>query len=134
MIEVLDDGIKLEISKVLGLPQGMNTNGALLPKVLLSVKDLRNAIAHNKVIYDGRYMEFKKRDSLMRMLMQETSIPNVKFNTLLDDIILVCFLMKSLDFPSDELRDVVKEINHALQMLKNKLPNMLYLMDKGHLV
>lgn len=126
LIEVLNDDIKLKISKVLGIPQGMNTNGALLPKVVLAVKDLRNAVAHNKVIYDGRYMEFKKRNSLMQLLMQETLIPGIKCDSLFDDVVLVCFLLKNLGFPVDESRHLVKEIEHALSTLKTKLPNMLY--------
>lgn len=126
LIKVLDDDIKLTISKRLGIPQGMNTNGALLPKVLLSVKDLRNAIAHNKVIYDGRYIEFDKSRTLKKMLMDETGISNIKSDTLLDDIILICFLLKNLEFPLKEIKFVIKGVKNALKDLKNKLPNMLY--------
>lgn len=104
----------------------MNTNGVLLPKVILAVKDLRNAIAHNKVIYDGRYMEFKRRDSLKQLLMNETSIPGIKCDSLFDDIVLVCFLLQNLRFPIDESRHLVKQIDQSLLSLKSKLPNMLY--------
>lgn len=126
LIEVLNDDIKLKISDRLGIPQGMNTNGALLPKVILAVKELRNAVAHNKVIYDGRYMEFKKRTSLMQLLIQETSVPGIKFDSLFDDVVLICFLLIKLGFSTEEPRRLVRQIDQALNALKAKLPNMLY--------
>lgn len=125
LIEVLNVDIKLKISKKLGIPQGMNTDGELLLYIILAVKDLRNAVAHNKVVYDGRYVEFKKRNSLKQLLSQETSIP-VKWDSLFDDVVLVCFLLNNLGFPMDESRRLVKEIDRALGVLKGKLPNMLY--------
>ena len=126
LIEVLNDDIKLKISDRLGIPQGMNTNGVLLPKVILAVKELRNAVAHNKVIYDGRYMEFKKRSSLMLLLMQETSVPGIKFDSLFDDVVLICFLLIKLGFSTEEPRRLVRQMDQALNALKAKLPNMLY--------
>lgn len=71
-------------------------------------------------------MEFKIRSSLMQLLMQETTVPNIKCDSVLDDIVLVCFLLKNLGFSMDEPRHLLKEIEHALSMLKAKLPNMLY--------
>lgn len=125
LIEVLNTDIKLKISKRLGIPQGMNTDGVLLSHIILAVKDLRNAVAHNKVIYDGRYVEFKKRDSLKKLLSQETGI-QVKCDSLFDDVVLVCFLLKNLGFPLEESRRLVKGIERSLNVLKGKLPNVLY--------
>ncbi len=98
----------------------------MLSHVILAIKDLRNAVAHNKVVFDGRYIEFKKRTSLMNMLMQETNVQNIKCNTLLDDVILICFLLKNLGFAKEESKRIVNGIRKALSVLKLKLRNELY--------
>lgn len=126
IIEVLDPKIKLQISSSFGIPKGLNTDGAILPKVIQAVKDLRNAVAHNRVIYDGRYIEFKKRDSIKKMLSQETGVVNIKFETMIDDVILVCFLMKNLKFSKEEIRRIPNSIARAMLTLKAKIPNDLY--------
>ena len=126
IIEVLDPKIKLQISASFGIPKGMNTDGAILPKVIQAVKDLRNAVAHNKVVYDGRYIEFKKRDSIKKMLTQETGVPNIKFEAIMDDVILICFLMKNLRFSKEEIRKIPNSMSKAMGILKQKLPNELY--------
>ena len=126
IIEVLTPDIKLKISEAFGIPKRLNTNGAILPKIIQAVKDLRNAVAHNRVVYDGRYIEFSKRESIKKMLSQETGVKNIKFETIIDDVILVCFLMKNLRFNKEEIRRIPNSINKAMLNLKSKLPNDLF--------
>ena len=126
LIEALKPQLKLEISRSFGVPQNINTNGVLLPQIILAIKDLRNAIAHNKVIFDGRYIEFKKRDSLKKMLQNQTGIPNIGFDCLIDDVTLICFIMYNLGFPKSQLQKIVNQIERALFQLKSQLPNMLF--------
>lgn len=126
LIEVLNPSIKEAISERFGIPKNVNTNGILLPKVILSIKDLRNAIAHNKVIFDGRYIEFKKRDSLKKMLSSTTGISNISFDNLLDDIILICFLLKNLKFKKTDIMKIGIDLNSSIEELKSKLPNRLF--------
>jgi len=126
LIQTLNPSIKLEISNEMGIPKGLNTEGALLPKVILCIKDLRNAIAHNKVIFDGRYIEFKKRIPMKGMLNLSTGIPNINCEKLSDDVILVIFIMKNLKFNKSQLRKITNQIIAAITTLKSKLSNELF--------
>lgn len=126
LIEALTPQIKLEISKSFGIPKNMNTDGVLLPQVILAIKDLRNAIAHNKVIFDGRYIEFKKRDALKMMLQNQTGIPNIGLDCLIDDVTMICFVMYNLGFPKPQLMKIVSQIEREISQLKLQLPNMLF--------
>lgn len=126
LIEALTPQIKLEISKSFGIPKNMNTDGVLLPQVILAIKDLRNAIAHNKVIFDGRYIEFKKRDALKMMLQNQTGIPNIGLDCLIDDVTMICFVMYNLGFPKSQLMKIVSQIEKEISQLKLQLPNMLF--------
>ena len=126
LIQPLNPSIKLEISNEMGIPKGLNTQGALLPKGILCIKDLRNAIAHNKVIFDGRYIEFKKRIPMKEMLNHSTGIPNINCEKLSDDVILVIFIMKNLNFNKSQLRKITNQIIAAITTLKSKLSNELF--------
>ena len=126
LIQTLNPSIKLAISNEMGIPQALNTDGALLPKIILCIKDLRNSIAHNKVVFDGRYIEFKKRGSMKEMLNHSTGIPNVNCTKLSDDVILVILIMKNLKFNKPQIRKIVTQIIAAITTLKSKLSNELF--------
>ena len=126
LIEALNPQLKLKISNSFGIPENMNTDGVLLPQVILTIKDLRNAIAHNKVIFDGRYIEFKKRNALKQMLQNQTNIPNISLDCLMDDVTLICFIMYNLGFPKTQLLKIGNQIEKEIQQLKSQLPNRLF--------
>lgn len=126
LIEVLNPQIKLAISSELGIPQGDNTNGALLPSIILDVKDLRNAIAHNKVIYDARYTEFKKRNAIIKMLERQTGIASLNFQSFADDCVLVFFLMKNLRFNKQQLYKWLNQLVISVNSLYQKLPPSIF--------
>lgn len=134
VIDALNPDLKLSISEALGITKRFNTKGALLPQVLYAIKDLRNAIAHNKVIFDGRYIEFKKRNSLKTMLENETHIPNINFDCLIDDVILICFLMYNFSFPKPQIIEMYNRIEKSVSKLKVKLPNRLFQQISGRTI
>ena len=126
LIESLNPQLKLKISESFGIPKNINTDGVLLPQVILAIKDLRNAIAHNKVIFDGRYIEFAKRNSLKKMLENQTGIPNIEFDCLIDDVILIVFVMHNLGFPKTQLARICNQIDKVMTNLKMQIPNRLF--------
>jgi abortive infection bacteriophage resistance protein len=126
LIDTLTPQINLAISKELGLPSNYNTDGKLLSKIILIVKEFRNATAHNKVVFDGRYKEFQKRKSIGELLSKTTCIENISFNSVIDDIVLVIFLMKNLKFNKKTLLKVVNQLLSEIEKLYNKLGCDLY--------
>ena len=125
-IEALHPHLKLSISQELGIPISYNTDGELLPKIILGVKDFRNAIAHNKVVFDGRYMGFKKRNSICSMLETSTGIQGIRFQSPIDDIILVIFLMKNLKFSKVQMHGIVTVLIEGVTRLYNRFDFDLY--------
>lgn len=126
LIQTLKPSYKLSISAELGIPEPTNTDGKLLHHFILGVKDLRNAVAHNKVIFDGRYMEFQKRNSISVILESETSISGISFSSVIDDIILVVFLLKNIGFSKTQLYKVISQITLEIDKLYSKFEYSLY--------
>lgn len=126
LIERLKPSIKFDISSELGIPLILNTDGKLLPKFILRVKDLRNAVAHNRVVFDGRYSGFKARNSLCNIIEQDTGISSIRLDSVVDDIILIVFLMKNLRFNKTQLHKIVTQLIAETEKLYAKIDYMLY--------
>lgn len=110
-VELLDAKIKLKISAELGIPVSFNTDGKLLSTIIFLLRDFRNAIAHNGIIFDCRYRGNRGIDqTLCSWLHQATSVSGIRFNSVIDDVILILTLMKNLKFRKPFLYSTVKKI------------------------
>lgn len=95
----------------------LDTNCALLSNCIYSLKSLRNAVAHNNVIYDTRFKDRKISKSLKRFLEKETGIHNITLYTLTDYIILVSVLLKHIDFSNERAAELVQQYEYLNQDL-----------------
>lgn len=50
-----NSNVKLNTSRILHLPSNLDSDGKLTEYIIYTIKDLRNAIAHNNIIFDGSY-------------------------------------------------------------------------------
>ena len=109
----LNKDIKLEICDNLKIDRGYNTSGEMLSNIIFALKSLRNAIAHNKPIFDVRFKEQKSPLVLFDYLRKELGLPKanpyyghsteIKFEQIIDYCLLVIFLLKRLGVSKSEL-------------------------------
>lgn len=97
-----------DISKKLGLNVASDTNRELVYSYIYTLKDLRNAIAHNSVIFDTRFKKSDPTKAMKSCLMQEIGLPYVNFKTLGDYLILVCYYLKMLHVPKTEIKAFIR--------------------------
>lgn len=97
------------ISKKLGLNLSADTNRNLIYDYIYTLKDLRNAIAHNAVIFDTRFRNINPTPSMKRCLIQEFNLPYVNFKTIGDYLILVCYYLKMLKVKKTEIKAFIRE-------------------------
>ena len=97
------------ISKKLGIRLSMDTSRELVYKYLYTLKDLRNAVAHNAVIFDTRFRKIDPTPAMKRTLETEISLPYVNFKTIGDYLILTCYYLKLLHVPKTEIKAFIRE-------------------------
>ena len=97
------------ISHKIGLNTSADTNRELVYKYIYTLKDLRNAIAHNSVIFDTRFREIDPTAAMKQCLRQEIGLPYVNFKTIGDYLILMCYYLKILKIPKTEIRSFVRD-------------------------
>ena len=97
------------ISQRLGLNTASDTNLELIYKYIYSLKDLRNAIAHNAVVFDARFRKFDPTRAMKSCLINEIRLAYVNFKTIGDYVILMCYYLKLLKVTKTELKAFVRE-------------------------
>lgn len=118
--------VKKDISKSLNLNQSCDANGKLTESIIYTIKDLRNSIAHNDVIFDTRFKSSNPNHSLLTSLQLDTGIPNISFETIIDYLILVIHLQKNLSIPRTELNKTVTRFEQIINTFRNQIPISVY--------
>lgn len=117
--------IKKTVSEQLGLRKSLNADGGLLTDIIFCLKNLRNAIAHNGVIFDTRFATQKVEPRVKKLLETEMEIENIDFSFIVSYVALIVYLLKALK----ETKDCVSFINEyekTIEMLSANFPQEVY--------
>lgn len=109
LLQCLTYQIRDIISHEIGLNLASDTNRELVYKYIYALKDLRNAVAHNDVVFDTRYRKMDPTKAMKQCLISEVGLPYVNFKTLGDYIILICYYLKMLKVTKTEIKAFIRE-------------------------
>lgn len=114
------------ISSNLGIRQS-DDNAALLPQRLIyAVKDLRNAIAHNDVIFDTRFKSGSIDKHVGNSITNATGIKNITFDTITDYLIMIVYILKLLGTTKTELKKIVRDYEDIVEHLRTAIPTSIF--------
>ena len=117
LLSCLTIDMRDKISRSIGINLSCDTNRELLYKYVYALKDLRNAIAHNDIVYDTRFRKMDPSKPMKQCLILEMGLPYINFKTIGDYIVLICYYLKLLKVSKTEikafLRDFEKITNEA---------------------
>lgn len=115
LLSCLTYDVRDDISKRLGINVSSDTNRQLIYKYIYTLKDLRNAIAHNSVVFDTRFRNIDPTSAMKQCLKIEIGLPYVNFKTIGDYVILLCYYMKLLHVPKTEIKAFVREFERITE-------------------
>ena len=121
LLSCLTFDVRDDISRSLGLNLSADTDRKLVYKYIYTLKDLRNAIAHNSVIFDTRFRNFDPSKAMKRCLEQEIALPYVNFKSIGDYIILMCYYMKLLGITKTEIKAFVRDFEKITDEYHNSV-------------
>ena len=101
--------VRDDISKKIGLNLAADTDRQLIYKYIYTLKDLRNAVAHNAVVFGTRFRNIDPTPAMKQCLKSEIGLPYVNFKTIGDYIILMCYYLKLLSVPKTEIKAFIRE-------------------------
>lgn len=125
-IHCLDQNTRELISISIGLNQSYDTDAKLTESIIYLLKDLRNAVAHNDVIFDTRFKTGNVKRTLINALSHDCEIQNITFNTITDYVILISFILKQLGVSKTEIQKMITDFNHIKEIYRPKIPYNIY--------
>lgn len=103
LLSCLETDLREKISRKIGLNLSVDTNRGLVYKFIYLLKDLRNAIAHDLVVFDARFRTFKPDNAMKACLTLEFGLRDMNFDTIGDYVILICYYLKILGYNKQKI-------------------------------
>lgn len=86
------------------------------------LKDLRNAIAHNSIVFDCRFKHMQVRDSIAKQLQQKMRFQSkITFESITDYLALMVYYLCALNTPHREIRRLITEFESAVNDFRQGL-------------
>lgn len=106
----------------LGIYDGMDTNADHLTNHIFILNELRNAIAHNHIIFDGRFKNRSINNTLLNDMMNKYSIANISFKSIVDYLLLIVMYLKAFGYSKTELRRLTRDFKQIVTTLNHEIP------------
>ena len=120
-VDCLDQNTRKKVSKSVGIKVAYDRDGKLLPLIVYALKDLRNAVAHNNTIFDARFKTGKVSLRISKCISAETGINNITFESIVDYVILISFMMKLLECPKKKIMAFIRLFEKDCEELRGKV-------------
>jgi abortive infection bacteriophage resistance protein len=118
--------MKRDMSKLLKINVAFDTDARMTEIIIFLLKDLRNSLAHNDAIFDARFKRSRVNNTLPRLLVNETGIPNITFQTIVDYLILMIYIQKNMSVTKTDLLQIVKKFETAIDDFRKEIPINIY--------
>lgn len=121
LLSCLTYDVRDAITRKLGLNISVDTNRALIYKFIYCLKDLRNAIAHNDVVFDSRFKRFNSSKAMEECIKQDVGLSYMNFDKIDDYIILVSYYLKLLEVPKTEITAFIESFESIVDEYKKSV-------------
>lgn len=125
-IACLDLSVRENILSNLDMISNTDTSRALLSNTLYELNGLRNAVAHNSVIFDCRFRNRDPNRNVLAWVEQETGL-KIKFDYLIDYICLIFCIMKKLHCGKERINLFVAAYENLHDQLHVEVAGSIYL-------
>ena len=125
-VSCLNYGCRKAISRKIGLKQSDDSNALLTQRLIYAIKDLRNAIAHNDVIFDTRFRTSKIDKQVNNAISNETKVLGITFETITDYIVLIVYLLLLLRMSKNDMKRLISSYGECTEKLRKAIPTNVY--------
>lgn len=125
-VACIEYNTRRDISQKLGIKQSDDSNAMLTERIIYTIKDLRNAIAHNDVIFDARFRRGDIDNQVINAVTNATGVKNITFETIVDYIILIVYMLALFGFKKTEIKKFLREFEMIKEELRKEIPINYY--------
>lgn len=121
----LDSRVKQAIVQELNMPSNFNS-ASLLGDIIFTLKDLRNAVAHNGIVVDVRFKSNSVNQGIGKLLNGDSNITGINFNEITDCIVLLAYLLTKLQFARADRTKFLDDFLAILKEYRASLPQPIF--------
>lgn len=125
-ISCLNMKVRKDISRSIGIKTSVDSDGKMVEKFIFVLKDLRNAVAHNNIVFDIRFCTRNIDGRIAKYITAETQVNNITFDSIVDYILLIAFVMVLLERSKTEILSYIKQFEDICQKLNKSVPFNIY--------
>ena len=118
--------IRRNISQDVGIKSSIDRDGKILEKIVYTLKDLRNSVAHNNTIFDARFQTGYVNKRIPNYISAETNIKNINFKTIVDYVILISFVMSLLKCNKTDILAFIRQFEDTCENLRKSIPMNIF--------
>ena len=126
LYDCANTNVKRYVSGIMKLPTNYNSDGLATRSFIFALKDLRNAIAHNNVVFDTRFKTGNIDRSFITMLESEVCISNIDFKYMDAYIIMIVYFLRKMGETKTSCRQFVNLYQQYTEELRNEVPISIY--------
>lgn len=115
-----------KISKKIGIRPSDDTSAQIPKQIIFTLKEIRNAIAHNNVIFDVRFKNSRINNQFIQAIKHVTSIQNITLDSIIDYFILIIYILKNIHLTKTEMKKIVNNFEEISEDLQRKIPFSIY--------
>lgn len=114
------------ISVKMGIRQSDDSHAILPQRLIYAVKDLRNAIAHNDVVFDTRFRTGRIDNQVRNAISNATGVSGITFETITDYLVLVIYLVALLKMSKNDMKRLISSFIDCTEKLRKSIPISVY--------
>ncbi|MCM1525539.1 MAG: Abi family protein [Ruminococcus sp.] len=122
----LNNTTRIKISHSIGIKSSVDSDGKMVEKIVYTLKDLRNAVAHNNAVFDTRFRTGSVSGRISNYISSEINIKTIRFDSIVDYIILISFLMKILNCDKSIISGFISQFEKANETLRLAVPTKIH--------
>lgn len=120
-----NSNVKLKTSSILHLPSNLDADGKITEYIIYTIKDLRNAVAHNNVIFDTRFQTNTINNRLVSLLETEVGISGLDFKYISAYIVLITYVLRKMGETKTTCKQFITTFIECTDLLRTQIsPNI----------
>lgn len=125
-VSCLNFTCRQEISSKLGIRKGDDSSAVLFQRLVYALKDLRNAIAHNDVVFDTRFRTGRIDGQVGNAISNATGVSGLTFESITDYFVMILYLFTMLHIPKKDCRKLLSDYKACVERLRKSIPISVY--------
>ena len=125
-VSCLNFSCRQTISNTIGIKQSDDSNAMMPQRLIYATKDLRNAIAHNDVVFDTRFRTGNIDKQVCSTLTNATGVTDLNFETITDYFVLIVYQLTLIGVPKTNIRQLINSFIDCTEKLRQSVPINVY--------